>query len=195
MHAPLLLLTGTLLLAPALHPRTENPLGGAFGIAQQASLNQVDILLDLWRQLPPELRARAAESVSAAQKAHDVAVRNLIVVERGTVTADYRRWKLQRAIQALIRADRERDRIVTDLLSQAAPEVALLVTAARERARSETTRAVSALRSLDGGTHRGGAGASGAGFASLTDLGYKDKGNRSQGKGENQVPSRSCSTR
>jgi hypothetical protein len=71
----------------------------------------------------------------------------------------------------------------------------LLVTAARERARSETTRAVSALRSLDGGTHRGGAGASGAGFASLTDLGYKDKGNRSQGKGENQVPSRSCSTR
>lgn len=158
MHAHLLLLTGVLLFAPQVQPRAEKLLAGPLGIAQQASLNQIDILLEMTRALPAGMVEQAGAAVSAAQRAHETAIRNLIVVERGTVTADYRRWKLRRAITALVRADRERDRVLRALAEQAPPEAAPVLAAAMDRARSESARAVVALRSLDGGASYGGAG-------------------------------------
>jgi len=158
MHAHLLILLGTLLLAPQIQPRAERILSGPLGQAQQASLNQVDILLELSRTLPAALVTQVEDAVAATHRAHETAIRNLIVVERGTVTADYRRWKLRRAIDALMNADRERERVLQGVLDRASPEAAQLVLAARRRARSESSRAVTVLRALDGGSRQGGAG-------------------------------------
>lgn len=165
MHAHLFLLTGALLLAPAVQPRAEHLLAGPLGIAQQASLRHVDVLVDLARNMPPELASRLRIVVSSAQRAHEIAVRNLIVVERGRVTADYRRWKLRRAVSALVRADEERERVLRGLLAAAPSDAVPILEAASEQARAETTLAVNTLRSLDGGAQYGGAGG-GAGFQS-----------------------------
>ena len=160
MRIPLSLLAGALLVAAQAQPRIEHVLAGPLGIAQQASLNHLDILVDLSTTLPPSLALHMRLAVASAQRAHEVAVRNLIVVERGTVTADYRRWKLRRTIKALVRADRERERVLKSLLAQVPLELVPALQAAMERARQESTRAVSALRALDGGTTLyGGAGA------------------------------------
>lgn len=186
MHAHLVLCVGALLLAQQLQPRAEKLLAGPLGIAQQASLNQVDILLELSRGLPPELLAQANAAVAAAQRAHESTVRHLIVVEQGAVTADYRRWKLRRAISALLRADREQERIFVALAAQASPELAVPLESARRRARTELTRAVNALRSLDGGTRYGGAG--GVSSSELSaGMGGKGEGKRTS-KREGMLP-------
>jgi hypothetical protein len=191
MHIHLVLCVGTLLAAQQLQPRAEKLLAGPLGIAQQASLRQVDILVDLTRGLPRDLLVHANAAVAAAQRAHETAVRHLIVVERGAVTADYRRWKLRRAISALIRADREQERIFSALAAQASPELATLIESARQRARTELTRAVNALRSLDGGVRYGG-GAGAASSEQHADLhlkGGRGRHSKSQGLMPSQIPS------
>jgi hypothetical protein len=181
---------GALLVAQQLQPRAEKLLAGPLGVAQQASLNQVDILLELSRRLPPELLTHAVAAVASAQRAHEAAVRHLIVVERGAVTADYRRWKLRRAISALVRADREQGRIFSALAAQASPEIASILESARQRARTELTRAVHALRGLDGGVRSGGAGGvtNSTLYAEVRGKGEGKQVSKSQGMMPSNVP-------
>jgi hypothetical protein len=191
MYAHVVICVGALLMAQQLQPRAEKLLAGPLGIAQQASLNQVDLLLELARGLPSELMPQANAAVSAAQRAHETAVRHLIVVERGAVTADYRRWKLRRAISALVRVDREQGRIFSALAAHASPEVAVLLENARRRARLELTRAVHALRNLDGGVLYGGAGVGSTSelSADLRGKGQRGQVSKSQGMMPVNVPS------
>jgi hypothetical protein len=193
MHAHLFLLSGALLLAPQMQPRAEKLLSGPFGIAQEASLNQVDILVELARHLSVDQTRQLQFAIHAVQRAHDAAVRNLIVVEFGAVTADYRRWKLRRAIQALMRADREREQTLARLLREASSDTSGILVLARDRTRAEAMRAVSALRALDGGTRYGGAGATSAGNRQ-PDEGAKQPGSRRASKTQGLLPAGSGGT-
>ncbi|MEE9217707.1 MAG: hypothetical protein V3U98_01425 [Acidobacteriota bacterium] len=183
MHAQLALFALTILAgASPSFPHAE-----ALGAAQQASLNQVDILVAMAYSLPPAMQAQASKAVSLAQRAHERAVRSLIVVERGVVTADYRRWKLRRAIRTLIRADRKRHEFMERFIGEAPEQFASLLTVANRKAHAESSRAVGALRDLEkkmtGGT--AGAGISGA---RVTHAGVKGRGHRNSEDSKPTLP-------
>lgn len=96
-----------------------------------------------------ELQKDASRAVSLAQRAHEVVVRNVGVVERGVVTPDFRRWKLRRAIRALERGDRKRAEVMEQLMGETPPQIAVLVSTADQEAHAMAERAVLALREAE----------------------------------------------
>jgi hypothetical protein len=192
MGVNLLVLTASILVASSAASYGGDPLGGSFGLAMDASLNQVDILADMTFSLPPELQKRASKTVSVAQQAHNVAVRNLLVVERGKVTADYRRWKLRRAIRALVRADRKRAKLMQELMAETPPQLSALLSDADHDAHAESTRAVNALREVEKNMPGSGIGAGTASSARLRELDRARRGRGSESGTKSVPPPRPC---